>query len=50
MTSAGNIKPEVEQFGPDVLAGKVYTAAPTTFEGATFQFTATFNARVEKEK
>jgi hypothetical protein len=50
MTSAGNIKLEVEQFGPDVLAGKVYTAAPRTFEGATFQFTATFNARVEKEK
>jgi hypothetical protein len=26
--------------------GDQYTAAPRTFEGATFQFTATFNARV----
>ena len=32
MSSAGNIKLEVEKFGPDVLAGKVYTAAPRTFE------------------
>ena len=50
MTSAGNITLEVEKFGPDVLVGKVYTAAPRTFEGTTFQFTATFNARVEKDK
>jgi hypothetical protein len=50
MSSAGNIKLEVEKFGPDVLAGKVYTAAPRTFEGVTYQFTATFKAPVEKEK
>ena len=49
MTSAGNIKLEVEKFGPDVLAGKV-SMAPRTAEGATFQFTATFRAPVEKEK
>jgi hypothetical protein len=49
MTSAGNITLEAETFGPDVLAGKVSTA-PRTFEGATFQFSATFHARVEKEK
>ena len=50
MTSAGGIKLEAETFGPNLLAGKVYTAAPRTFEGVTFQFTATFKAPVEKEK
>jgi hypothetical protein len=49
MTSAGNITLEAEQFGPGILAGKVYTA-PRTFEGVTFRFTATFRARVEKEQ
>ena len=49
MSSAGSIKLEAEKFGPDVLAGKVYMAA-RTFEGATYQFTATFSAPVEKEK
>ena len=50
MSSAGNIKLEAEKFGPDVVSGKVYTAAPRTFEGTTYQFTATFTAPVEKEK
>jgi hypothetical protein len=50
MSSAGGIKLEVETFGPDVLAGKVYTAAPRTFEGATYQFKATFKVPVEKAK
>jgi hypothetical protein len=49
MSSAGGIKLEAEKYGPDVLAGKV-SMAPRTFEGATYQFTATFNAPVEKEK
>ena len=48
--AVGNIKLEVETFGPDVLAGKVYTAQPRTFGGSTYQFTATFKAPVEKEK
>jgi hypothetical protein len=50
VSSAGSIKLEVEKFGPDVLAGKVYTAAPRTLDGTTFQFTATFTALIEKEK
>ena len=50
LSAAGNIKLEVERFGPDVLAGKVYTAQPRTFDGSTYQFTATFKAPVEKEK
>ena len=49
MTSAGGIKLEAQTFGPDVLAGKVYTA-PRTFEGTTYQFTATFKVTVEKAK
>ena len=49
VSSAGGIKLEVEKFGPDVLAGKVYMA-PRTFDGATYQFTATFKAPVLKEK
>jgi hypothetical protein len=50
MTTAGSIKLEVETFGPDVLAGKASTAAPRTFDGDTYQFTATFRAPIEKEK
>jgi hypothetical protein len=49
MSSAGSIKLEAEKFGPDALAGKVYMAAKT-FEGVTYQFTATFRAPIEKEK
>jgi hypothetical protein len=49
MSSAGTIKLEAETFGPDVLAGKVYMPAKT-FEGVTYQFTATFRAPIEKEK
>jgi hypothetical protein len=40
----------VERFGRDVLAGKVYTTQPRTFDGSTDQFTATFKASVEKAK
>src|SRR4030095_12872824 len=36
MSAAGGIKLDVEKFGPDVLAGKVYTAAPRTLDGVTF--------------
>jgi hypothetical protein len=50
MSSAGGLKLEAETFGPDVLAGKVYTAAPRTFEGTTYQFKATFKVPVEKAK
>jgi len=50
LTSAGSIKLEAVKYGPDALAGKVYMAAPKTFEGETYQFTATFSAPVEKEK
>ena len=50
VSAAGNIKLESETFGPDVLAGKVYTAEPRTFDGATFEFSATFKAPVEKGK
>ena len=49
VSSAGGIKLEVETFGPDVLAGKV-SMPPKTFDGATYQFTATFTAPIEKEK
>jgi len=49
MTSAGNIKLDVQTFGPDVLAGKAYMA-PRTADGQTYQFTATFKAPIEKEK
>jgi hypothetical protein len=49
VSSAGTIKLEAEKFGPDALAGKVYMPA-RTFEGATYEFTATFSAPVEKEK
>jgi hypothetical protein len=49
VTVAGSITLEAEKFGPDALAGKV-SIAPRTFEGATYQFTATFSAPVEKEK
>ena len=49
MTSAGSIKLEVQTFGPDVLAGKAYMA-PRTADGATYQFTATFRAPIDKEK
>ena len=49
VSSAGGIKLEAETFGPNALAGKVSMAA-RTFEGATYQFTATFRAPVEKEK
>src|SRR5262245_17624760 len=50
ISSAGGIKLEVKTYGPDVLAGKVYMAEPRTFDGSTFQFTATFKAPVAKEK
>ena len=50
MSSAGGIKLEVEKFGPDILAGKVYTSAPRTLDGDTYQFTATFTATIQKEK
>ena len=50
ITTAGNIKLEMETFGPDVLAGKVYMAVPRKLDGDTFQFTATFRAPIEKEK
>ena len=49
LSSAGSIKFEAEKSGPDVLAGKVFMAAPNQFEGATYQFTATFKAPVQKE-
>jgi hypothetical protein len=49
VSSAGGITLEAEQYGPDVVAGKV-SMAPKTFDGATYQFTATFKAPVEKEK
>ena len=49
MTSAGNIKVEMQTFGPDVLAGKAYMA-PRTADGQTYTFTATFKAPIEKEK
>jgi hypothetical protein len=50
MSSAGGLKLEAATFGPDVLAGTVYTAAPRTFEGTTYQFKATFKVPVEKAK
>ena len=49
VSSAGSIELEVEKFGPDILAGKV-SMAPKTFDGATFQFTATFSAPIDKER
>jgi hypothetical protein len=49
LSSAGSIKLEAATFGPDALAGKIDMPAKT-FEGATYQFTATFRAPVEKEK
>ena len=49
VTSAGSTKFEATKFGPDALAGKV-SMPPKTFEGATYHFTATFTAPVEKEK
>src|SRR5262245_24906242 len=49
VSSAGSIKLEAVKYGPDVVSGKV-SMAPKTFDGATFQFTATFQAPVEKEK
>src|SRR5262245_32599950 len=49
VSNAGSVKLEAEKYGPDVVAGKV-SMAPKTFEGATYAFTATFRAPVEKEK
>jgi uncharacterized Fe-S center protein len=50
ISTAGTVKLEVKTFGPDVLAGKVYMAAPGKLDGDTYQFTATFSAPIEKEK
>ena len=41
---------EPQSLGPDVLAGKVYMAEPSTFDGDTYQFTATFKASIAKKK
>ena len=50
LSSAGSIKLEADMFGPEMLAGKVYTVSPRTFEGTTYQFTAKFKAPVVKDK
>jgi hypothetical protein len=49
MSKAGGIKLELQTFGPDVLAGKVYLAEPGNFDGATYNFTATFKAPITKK-
>jgi hypothetical protein len=48
LSKAGGIKLEVQAFGPDVLAGKVYMGEPGNFDGTTYQFTATFKTPIAK--
>src|SRR5262245_59121932 len=50
ISTAGTVKLDVKTFGPDVLAVKVYMAAPGKLDGDTYQFSATFSAPIEKEK
>jgi hypothetical protein len=50
MSKSGGIKLEVQTFGPDVLAGKVYMAEPGDFDGTRYNFTATFKAPITKAK
>lgn len=51
MSSAGGQhKFESQQFGPDIIAGRVYLEAPEEALGEMYYYAATFKAAIEKSK